>query len=157
MKTLFPYSPVVAVGLLAALFLLEVGCQRQQQSEKTAGSNEKEAIVEQIVDSEELILALNTKLSALKKSALNLEIPDPLGRELFATQVEFSPWDFASSTSSEVRNTSNDQLTLWSAELEKISYFDHAKFYMIRGHFDETDPNRFQSDVGFYGLAKLKD
>lgn len=157
MKTLFPYSLVIAVSLLAALFLLETGCQRQQQSEETAGSNEKEAIVEKIVDSEELILALNTKLSALKKSALNLEIPDPLGRELFATQVEFSPWDFASSTSSEVRNTSSDQLTLWSAELEKISYFDHAKFYMIRGHFDETDPNRFQSDVGFYGLAKLKD
>lgn len=157
MNNSFPYRLVLAVGLLAALCLLETGCQPQQASRPQDDSKEKEAVVEQIVDSEELLLALNTELAALKKSAMNLTIPDPLGRELFANQVEFSPWDFSTASPGKPREVGRDQLTIWPSELEKVAFFDHAKFYMIRGHFDENNSNRYQSDVGFYGLARTED
>ncbi len=151
------HSWLLAASLLGSLVLITAGCRPQQTAEDSDTSSNKEIIVEQIVDSEELLLALNTELNALKQSALNLTLPDPLGRALFDDKIAFSAWDFKTSTPKTAASTNRDQLNIWPSELAKIKYFDHAKFYMIRGHFDKKDPARYHSDVGFYGLAKTQD
>ena len=102
--------------------LTAIGCGPAQSTPTTDQSSEQELVVGQIVDSEELLLALNTKLGALKRSALNLVLPDPLGRSLFADKVEFSAWDFTTSTPEAAKSKNRDQLNIWPSELKQINF-----------------------------------
>ena len=43
------------------------------------------------------------------------------------------------------------QLRLWEPFLDKVAYFEHARFYIVRGKF--LDPGRFEAEVGFDALA----
>ena len=156
MKYSRKHSWLITICLLGPLILTEIGCGPAESTPTADKLSEQERVVGQIVNSEELLLALNTELSALKRSALNLVVPDPIGRSLFADQVEFSAWNFDTSTPEVTESRNREQLSIWPSELKKVKFFDHAKFYMIRGRFDENDSERYYSDVGFYGLAKTK-
>ena len=133
--------------------------------------------VQQIVSSEELILALTPSLSHLNRSILNLQLPDPQSDQIFADEVLVhdlatdapQQQDQAGSSGGitvrmahwtvdeHARSIAISQLRMWEPLLKDVDYFEHAKFYIIRGDVDLDDPRLFDADVGFSGVAYLKD
>ena len=134
-----------------------------------------------LVASEELILKLTPELKKLSAAALNLRLPDDQSIGLFGDPLEqltdiaqppvsYQPpdsdlatvqavrtaaWDAATETS----NLPRSQLKLWQPLLDEVDYFEHAKFYFIRGELtgprvDES--KRFRAELGFRGLARTK-
>jgi len=128
-----------------------------------------------VVATEELILQLTPELKKLSAAALNLKLPDDQSVGLFAdplqqlTDIAPTPdsdlvtvqavrtakWVAATATGTMPRS----QLTLWKPLLDEVDYFEHAKFYFIRGEL--TGPRggksvRFDTELGFQGLAKTK-
>ena len=134
------------------------------------GSRDGERI-RQIVASEELILQLNSDLRKLSRAAKNLQLPDYQSTELFVPQVRVvdvgtaeppHPISATRSIDAETRHwqlddmqsVSPDQMQLWASLLNDVTYWEHAKFYFIRGEFADGSLSEFISDVGFKGLAK---
>lgn len=130
--------------------------------------------IRQIVASEELILELNAELGKLSRSAKNLQLPDYQSRPLFQPTLNVSnvtasgeSHDLADSgslaaqirywTVADAGSLSADKLDLWQPLFGKIAYWDHAKFYFIRGEFPDDTLTTFHADVGFKGLAKQSD
>lgn len=133
--------------------------------------------VEQIVSSEELILQLTPSLRNLNRSVLNLQLPDHYGSSLFADQVTIHDLDpdgspeqeragsdggihvqlahWKVSKSSQVSTPA--KLRMWEPLLQDVDYFRRAKFYIIRGEVDPGDNGLFDADVGFSGVALLRD
>ena len=135
-------------------------------------SKEDSDRIRHIVASEELILQLNAQLKKLSHGIENLKLPDPQARSMFAERVSIG--DIANLekpagdesinlkiktrnlASSKQEETSATDVQLWARLLEEIAYFESAKFYFIRGEFSDDTLQTFHSDVGFKGLAKLK-
>jgi len=126
-------------------------------------------------ETEEFILSLGPHIARLKYSVLNLELPDRFGRRLFSEELEYNDlsaggekkktdeqksfaakrfdWSIASSIST------NDpgSLSLWQPFLKDVDYFEHAKFYLIRAKKTGDEHRiRWQADMGFQGLAQMK-
>ena len=138
-------------------------------------SDDADGTVRTIVDSEELILELTPRLKQLAKGVLNLRFPDhnsypllekhvdvidilpgagPVGlQELPTVDVSTSSWPLESSS----RTRASDEWQMWRSLLDTVDYFEHAKFYFIRGQFSGADPQAFQAELGFTGLALLQD
>ena len=130
--------------------------------------------VRTLVDSEELILELTPRLKDLARGVLNLQLPDHHSFRLLEAQIDVI--DLAPSAEplmtgrlatvgassgswpveDHSQHVSSKQLKMWRGLLDTVDYFQHARFYFIRGHFSAADPTLFQSDVGFAGLALLK-
>jgi hypothetical protein len=126
-----------------------------------------------IVASEELILELTPRLGLLSRSALNLALPDEGAREIFAERVAVV--DLAAeeprlgrelaASSARVRTwrpgereeRAAQDLALWRPFLERVHYFEHARFYLKDGRFSGSGFRVFDSDAGFEGLARTKD
>jgi len=121
-----------------------------------------------MVASEEAILQVTVEIKRLNHSVLNLELPDESTRGLFGDFVEIL--DLVSvelATSGPLgtvglasvgnvdtgRQVSREELALWRPLLDHVEYFEHAKFYVIRGLFDES--GRLETDVGFEALARV--
>lgn len=161
----------VAIAALAYVGYLSYGIFG---SYSTASRNTR--TVQQIVSSEELILALTPSLQNLNHGMLNLQMPDYQSDGIFADEVSF--WDLVPNDSCTERTGSShgirvqiehwsvdktsqtvasSQLQMWEPLFDEVDYFDHAKFYIIRGKVDLDDPHLFDADVGFSGVAFLKD
>jgi hypothetical protein len=166
--------------MAASVFAAYVGSQVGLSYYRTRRDAER---VRRIVASEELILSLGDELEQLTRSILNLQLPDPLARELFAARVDVADLRVAGAPSAaadaplrhvSLRESSSalasrqwvagasaaqprEQLNLWQPLLHEVDYFEHAKFYMIRGQFDDASLDAFTSHVGFKGLARMRD
>ena len=46
------------------------------------------------------------------------------------------------------------EVGLWRPLLEAVDYFDHAKFYMVKGKFPEARRDVFETEVGFYAAGQ---
>ena len=134
--------------------------------------------IRQIVASEELILELNSELGKLSRSMKNLQLPDYQSTGLFRPSVQVTNLGLvdgvaageahaASPTNSidvqirywnvtDVEDTSPEKLNLWRTLVETVSYWEHAKFYFVRGDFRDETLSEFHADVGFKGLARQK-
>ena len=132
------------------------------------------ATVRRIVDSEELILELTPVLKGLNKSVLNLKLPDHHSRGLFADVVDTVDLDeqqaavseqyaldkvraFVWPISAEQHHRPLLELDMWQPLITKIDYFQHAKFYIIRGEFTDAGQEEFRCDLGFKGQARGTD
>ena len=156
--------------MIVALCVIYLACgwmndARQRQDVKT---------VRAIVDSEELILTLTPRLKDLNRSVLNLQLPDHNANGLLADQIDVidlqadghSVTTGRSATVGMVSRhwpiepraarVTTKELKMWRAMLHQVDYFEHAKFYFIRGQFLDNDPTLFRSEIGFSGLAMLK-
>ena len=127
--------------------------------------------VREVVASEEIMLSLTPELRRLSHGVLNLKLPNWKGQRLFADRVEFVDLDnnqpprvdrefpslAARSRTWPVSELSEQHelaaLDLWRPLLDRVDYFEHAKFYFVRGNVDEA-MSTFQSDMGFEGLAR---
>ena len=128
----------------------------------------------QTYDSEQLLVALMSKLDDLSSSVLNFAMPDYKSRNIFSDRVlvhdlesaaplpvhrriaplkiELRHWQVAEQPES----ISSNELVIWSAFLRKVHYFDHAKFYFIRGQFSGDDRTELVSEIGFTALARTR-
>lgn len=122
--------------------------------------------------SEEAILQLAPEIKRLNHSVLNLQLPDESTRGLFAdfvevldlTSVEFAPVgplgtvglasvdDVAAGAGHHV---SRAEVALWRPLLDHVDFFEHATFYVIRGHLLLDEPDGLETDVGFEALARV--
>jgi hypothetical protein len=132
-------------------------------------------MVRTVVAEEELILALSPRLKALSNSVLNLRFPDHQARELFADGVDVV--DLAASAepanptrvgnlsvasrswpvSSVERQVASNDISMWRPLLDELAFFQHAKFYFVRGSFVGSQYDEFDSQIGFDGLARTAD
>ena len=131
--------------------------------------------IERMLASEELLLDGTPELKRLAKSAMNLDLPDHKSRGMFDDEVEIidlAPGSHGGETHSvagtEIASRSwpvaadaasgdPEELGIWSALLNEVAYFDHAKFYFI--DVEELAPKQksWGTDMGFAGLARLED
>ena len=121
-----------------------------------------------MVASEEAIRQVTLEIRRLNHSVLNLKLPDESTRGLFGAFVEVldlvsvelatrgplgtvrlaSVGDVGTG-----RHVSREELVLWRPLLDDVEYFEHAKFYVIRGLLDES--GRLETEVGFEALARV--
>ena len=154
-----PLSGVLLLFLLAAL-----GCATLVTVPKPP------ARWDAMVASEEAILQITPEIERLNHSALNLSLPDESTRPLFGDVVQVvdlgsveratgSSLGAARVASPEGagRRVSRGDLALWRPLLDHVEYFDHAKFYVIRGQLLADASGRLETDLGFEALAHLSD
>ena len=121
-----------------------------------------------MVASEEAILYVTLEIRRLNHSVLNLKLPDDSTRGLFGDFVEVldvvsvelatrGPLGAVGLASvgdvGAGRHVSREDLALWRPLLNHVEYFEHAKFYVIRGLLDES--GGLETDVGFEALAQV--
>ncbi|HUF63872.1 MAG TPA: VCBS repeat-containing protein [Verrucomicrobiales bacterium] len=130
-----------------------------------------------LVASEEWILAQTPRLRAWKQSVENMQFPDAASIELFAEAVEWQAlldsgidleaipalprlrrrsWA-ASEGIGRLRRDPARALDLWAPLLRDIESFQSSKFYLISGSFETGDERVFRSQIGFEGVARLRD
>ena len=111
------------------------------------------AAIRGIVSSEEVILALSPKLNDVTQSVLNLKMT---AGETFADSLVVhdllnesdGKWKAGKS------ETRSRGAEIWSALMKEVSYFDHAKFKIVRGDF--KDNTTFETLASFSGRARMK-
>ena len=130
--------------------------------------------VRALVHSEELTLELTPRLKGLATSLLNLRFPDHHSYPLLEDQINVIDLESGAEPAatdtlvtggitsrswpveSQGRYVSSKQLKLWRGLLDAVDHFAHAKFYFIRGQFSDANRTVFEADVGFAGLAFMK-
>ena len=125
-----------------------------------------------MIASEEAILQLAPELKRLNHSVLNLQLPDESTRGLFGDVVEAldlvsvdlptrGPLGTVALASVQDvgagRHVSSEDLALWRPLLDHVDYFEHAKFYVIRGHLLSDESGRLETDLGFEALARVEE
>ncbi len=142
--------------------LLSSHASAQSQGKNQTGENKlNDQTVQRLVSSEELLLELTPRLRELSRSAMNLRLPDAGAADrLFAEEVEISgEWStngLSPAASDGATAVARKSLSFWPGLFEATEYFEHAKFYFIKGQIHESDPNQFSSVLGFEGLAHYK-
>lgn len=124
---------------------------------------------------EAVYLELTSHLpTTLSRDALDLAVPGERGRSLFADEVRVTdllapgpeqPLDVLAGTGLAVRTwdhapattRARDDLELWGPLLAQVEWFDHAKFYIVRGDFTDEAESIYDSEMGFTGLARTVD
>jgi hypothetical protein len=155
----------------ASAWLLVVRAEAAVIAEKPVSAGNDAAVVSALVTSEETYLALSPKLSALSKGLLNLRLPGP-GTEtaaVFAPSVKVSDLgpapaipaigsDRIESRIWAVADSTNEVSTvdLWRPLLDAVSWFEHAKLYIISGEHPAGDTHRYEAKCGFDALAQMK-
>lgn len=165
----FGRAPLVLA--LVALVVL-VAAIAARLLDRGADGPRTSVLVQRLVASEDLILKLSPVLTRLSESALNLRLPDYGGRALFGeevTVVDVGPRTGdgvrLDSIGASVENyrpaaevvTSGGDIDLWRELLGEARYFEHAKFYFVRGELRDEARDRFDTHMGFSGLARDDD
>ncbi len=151
--------------VLVLLLLVFPACKKTEQV--TGGDDA--AVIRALVTAEETNLKLNPKMSALSKGLLNLRLPVHGTETVFAPSVSVSDvgplpamtapdarlietrtWPLARGT----REVA--QVDLWRPLLDAVSWFEHAKVYIISGEHPNGDTLRYEAKGGFDALAKMK-
>lgn len=130
--------------------------------------------LEGVIESEEMILRYTPRLKQLSKSINNMALQDFRSADLFEPQVEIyglSPVsDLPPANPASVqpvhhmwpieehsRTASMAELSPWEPLFAKVSHFEHAKVYFIRGEFTDSDLSEWKAQSGFAALARDKD
>ena len=130
-----------------------------------------DALVSALVTAEETCLVLTRKMSVLSQGLLDLRLPGPAADagsvfapsvtiidigpapEMTATNVpmvESRPWPLEKSSKPVAR------VDLWRPLLDAVSFFEHAKVYIISGEHPDGDMWRYEAVGGFDALAQMK-
>ena len=160
------------IGLLALASSAFFGFKAWSFQGVQSGNEDQLSVLRAIDRSEDLIQWLTTEIRHLKKSAMNLEVPDAKATPLFAEKLRVLGIDPAGQREEpaayslaklehrpleqDFRELRREDFSLWASLFGEVDYFSHAKFYIVRGQFAPGDPRSFQTEMGFSGLAKLK-
>jgi len=139
--------------------------------EKAAATADDAAVISALVTAEETYLTLSPKMSALSMGLLNLRLPGPEteAAAVFAPSVSISDIGPAPATSATgegmmeartwpvaERTKETAQVDLWRPLLDAVSWFEHAKVYIINGDHPNGDKSRYEATGGFDALARMK-
>ncbi len=123
-----------------------------------------------LVASEETLLGLTPVMGSLSKGLQNIQLPDSAAAGSIAAGakikdlapappaprdgedwLEAKPWPVAS----EFRSLS-PRTVIWQELLQRVSWFESAKLYIIKGTHPGGDESIYDSDAGFEALAMMK-
>ena len=171
-----PPALPAATTRLGALVLLAVaalgGFRTWEVTSRFRRADEQVELLTAINRSEDLIQEISSWMGEFRWSALNLHFPDQHAGALFEDSVEYT--DLASApgevnpigdgaarlrhwpVQSTPRTQQTNEVRLWLPFFEQVDYFEHAKFYVVRGDFSESDEDVFVTEMGFDGLARLE-
>ena len=172
--------------ILFILCIAFIGCQNAQQPVEDIPSQRTQRVARnglinkyvsspeyaQVERSEELLLSLNSHLKTLSREAANLSLPG-FGFDAFSPRVDVTKiasnrsleslsipavnlTRFQYQAASDTSNVERTCLQIWQDLFEKIDFFEHNKFYFVRGDFHSDKENEWVSVVGFTGVARLK-
>jgi len=120
-----------------------------------------------------LQFTLSPELRHLSAAAMNFDLPGTQAAQLFEEQVlagDLAPggshhaeplseglaseehWEVAAAARRPL-----EQLDLWRPLFDSVSWFDYAKFKIVRGKFTDRKEHAYQTDMMFSALAELKD
>jgi hypothetical protein len=138
---------------------------------RIANSKTDDEKVRSLVAAEETYLVLCRKMNVLSKALLDLRLPGPtvdagkvFGPSVTVTDigavtamtvtgapmVEPLPWPLAKS-SAQVAN-----VDLWRPLLDGVSFFEHAKLFLVDGEHPKDDMWRYEAGGRFEALAQMK-
>ena len=155
---------ILAAGAIATFYLVR----------KKTGKADGEALVREVVGTEELILELSPQLKVLSKDLMNLQLPmQDSGANDFAEEVSLLDLgansgvsaaregnEFVTETKLEVSDqvvkVPRDQVALWSSLLNGVDYFEQSGFKIVSGEFTSGAHRGFECLVKFGGLARMK-
>lgn len=166
---------VAACGILACDAEPEGGSQPGQSDAQWTKWAASETAWNEMLEVEKRIRALEPDLAALSSDVLDLAFPGPRTRSLFADQVTWT--DVAgeaqavlpavldahlgtrerSTPEATSRTAKREDLQLWPAPLERVTWLADARFKLVRGEFPPSDPSRFEGTVKFTSRARLRD
>jgi hypothetical protein len=125
-------------------------------------------MIRALVSAEETTLKLNPKMTALSKGLLNLRLPGSGTETVFAPLVSVSDvgpvpvltapgadmlevrtWPLAKGTQTVAK------VDLWRPMLDAVSWFEHAKVFIINGQHPDGDMYRYEANGGFEALARM--
>ncbi len=128
---------------------------------------------QKVTTSEEMLLALTPELIRLRRGVEDLTLPDDRGRHLFSTRVNFrdlpsGPAEVRELTTVGVQihewQTSDPEraiavadLDLWRSLLDRVDYFEHADFKLVKGRFVDNGSDLFETEIHFSGLARTQE
>jgi hypothetical protein len=166
MKTVVALLLVAALGSAAFLLL------RADVPGLAAEPSDPKATWAKVEASEELILALDPQMKRLGFAMANLALPDFQSLQVFDDQVEWNDVTVRSAAhetfdsvgvsavawqvASEHQRSPQAAVKMWTRVLEQIDYWEHAKFYIIKGQFLTDARDQFETETGFVGLARLR-
>ncbi|MCZ6508243.1 MAG: hypothetical protein O7A04_09400, partial [Acidobacteria bacterium] len=84
-------------------------------------------------------------VEVLDLGSVALPAGSPLGTVLFASVGDAGA----------ERKVAREELALWRRLLDQVEFFEHAKFYVIRGNQLLDDPGRLETELGFEALARI--
>ncbi len=172
---------IVVVGFLLAASAVMFLLWKKEKTDPVSNLNQH--TVANLVNSENLILELTVELKKLNQSVVECELPNNLGKSLFAqtisvadiadqeTEAESFESIDTSSFQREIgstRETEVGALKIWHSILQQIEVdsFRDASFKIVRGHFIDAlkgqsddsskSPSKFETLIKFDGLAQLK-
>ncbi len=131
-------------------------------------ANNDGAVISALVAAEETCLKITPKMNRLSKGLMNLRLPDG-ETNIFASRITVSdvqgpPARIGTNEDLTVSRTwpvtasmkEVSQVDLWRPLLEEVSWFDHAKVYIVSGEHPKGDLYRYDAQGGFEALAKMK-
>ncbi|MBI4324294.1 MAG: VCBS repeat-containing protein [Chloroflexi bacterium] len=137
--------------------------------EKAAVAGDDAAVISALVTAEETNLKLSPKMSALSRGLLNLRLPGLGAEAVFAPSVSVSDVDPVPAMAAPAAGMIESQpwpvakgakevaeVDLWRPLLDAVSWFDHAKVFIISGEHPNGDALRYEARGGFEALAKMK-
>lgn len=185
MRTRLTAFILLALAICAALWLLhrrqpgvarpDSGAHSEQVPfrDYAPPAADDELAVDRIVSSEELIRELTPRLGRLKRSLLNLKLPDHYSTRIFADQVfvrdlastppadpihsvlRFGITGFAWPLEERAQQHASGNLALWQPLLDELAWFQHLRLHFLRGQFTDQRKNQFESEIALDGLARL--
>ena len=163
----------LAFGVLAPVLLLGAGTGVGATLIAFLPPSEAQRRLAAMEESEAVYLALSPRLDALKKDALNLELPDAHGRALFADAVQVAadlapapPVSTATLADAaafrwplddRVRTENAKAWRLWRPFFESVSYLSQASFKISTARFLDDSHTRWEAQMEFSGLCRLAD
>ena len=136
---------------------------------KAAPVTDDAAVISALVTDEETYLTLSPKMTALSKGLLDLRLPGPGADAVFAASVSVSDIGPAPATTAAGEDVIESrtwpvaasmkevsQVDLWRPLLDAVSWFEHAKVFIISGEHPDGDTRRYEAIGGFDALARMK-
>ena len=116
-----------------------------------AAPSEDDKIISELVSTEERILELTPQLRDLSRGLLNVRLPDASRRLHFAPEVEVADLidgEVEAKVAGKGVPVPVAELSMWSPLMNRVSWFEHAKFYFIDGRFPGDGYDAFEGNVG---------
>lgn len=126
-------------------------------------------------EAEDVNMLLMLQLDKLRKSVMNLQLPDYQSSTFFDNQVKIvdlaaqnppsSYTEFLPNVDVSKREWriavnefegSSKKMSLWRPLFAQVAYFEHAKFSIKKGRFLDESHHEFETEILFSGVARMK-